>query len=306
MLSGKMFLAFLAFLASLTLFAQVGIQIQMTHQNYIQYDAVHLRMAIRNYSSHPITFGDAQALKGNLTFHLIPPNGVPTQSLSRRPLLRGVILAPGEARTFTFNLQNYFRLYQPGQYQIRAVISHPQLRAPYESNQTFFNIRAGTLLWQREFGLPDYTGSKKKDGKIRSRNFKILTFNDGKSQLYYMMIDDLQKVYALKRVAFDLGPNLKPQYAIDPQARFHILVAVSPKVFAHYIYDQDGRLEQRDVLLKKSTTPFLVSDARSGLVRIDGGSPARKDVDYEEIKDLPFLDEVKEESGRKFGSEGGR
>ena len=117
---------------------------------------------------------------------------------------------------------------------------------------------------------------------------------------YCMMIDDRDHVYAVRRIGFDIGSNLKPQLQIDSLARFHIMVAVTPKVYAHYVYDHTGRLERRDVYIRTSSTPFLVLDPKTAEVTVDGGRMARKDVDYEELKELPFLDEVKVEQKNVF------
>ena len=46
-----------------------------------------------------------------------------------------------------------------------------------------------------------------------------------------------------------------------------------------------------------TTTPDGWSGAE---VTVDGGRMARKDVDYEDLKELPFLDEVKVEQKNVF------
>ena len=81
------------------------------------------------------------------------------------------------------------------------------------------------------------------------------------------------------------------------------MIHVTQKVFIYYRYNFNGKLEKRQVYLRTTTTPFLVSNPSDGSVIIDGGRIATKDVDYEEIKDLPFMDRIedKKEDPDSFG-----
>ncbi len=294
-------LPMLFILAAFPLTAQIAIKIESAYPVYMQYDAIHIRMLIRNYTSHPIAFGKSKNLQGDISFRIMGPgySMVNLASPEIRPVLQGIILAPGESRTFTFNLNNYYRIHDEGLYTVRALVRHPQLQSAYQSNETPFRIRKGIVIWSRQFGLPDYTG-KNKDQKIRKRNYKLLSFSDSRNMYYYMMIDDNKKVYAVRRIGFDIGSNLQPQREIDALARFHIMVAVTPKVYVHYMYDYNGVLEKRTVYIRTSTTPFLIRNPKTSEVSVDGGRMARKDIDYEELKELPLLDEVKVENKSSF------
>ena len=44
-------------------------------------------------------------------------------------------------------------------------------------------------------------------------------------------------------------------------------------------------------------TPRLVVDPDTGIVKVVGGREARKDVDYEEIRDIQFLEDMREPKG---------
>lgn len=289
--------------AGLPLLAQIAVKIEPAYPVYMQYDAIHVRMLLRNYTSHPIAFGSSKNLQGDISFRIMTPfrtvAGLSDPEI--RPKLQGVILAPGESRTFTFNLNNYYTLQDEGLYTVRALVRHPQLSSAYESNEATFKVRKGSVIWSRKFGLPDYTG-KNQGKKIESRTYKLLSFSDSRHMYFYMMIDDDKHVYAVRRIGFDIGTNLKPQREIDALARFHVMVAVTPKVYAHYVYDYNGVLESRTVYLRTSTTPFLVLDPKSATVSVNGGRMARKDIDYDELKELPFLDEVKAEKKSAFDS----
>ena len=83
-----------------------------------------------------------------------------------------------------------------------------------------------------------------------------------------------------------------------------MIIAGSPKVFSCCVFDVNGRLVSSEVRLKTETTPSLAINRELGTVVLIGGRKARKDKDYEEIKDIPFLKGVFE-SDKTLNSDGG-
>ena len=49
--------------------------------------------------------------------------------------------------------------------------------------------------------------------------------------------------------------------------------------------------------MKIDKAPRLVVDPDTGVVKVVGGREARKDVDYEEIRDIQFLEDMREPKG---------
>ena len=49
--------------------------------------------------------------------------------------------------------------------------------------------------------------------------------------------------------------------------------------------------------MKVDRAPRLVLDPDTGIVKVVGGREARKDVDYEEIRDIQFLEDMREPKG---------
>ena len=296
----KKILLLILFFAGLQVFAQITLNIKPSHTDFMQYDAVRLRIYLKNYSSMPITFGHSEQLRGELDFVIYHKNRKLLKRLpGKKPILSGIILKPGETRNITINLANYYPMQSLGDYSITAIVKHPRLSGAYRSNEASFNISEGRLFWKRHFGIPDYTGKRSVTQKIPTRNYNIRIFNNGTAQLYYLVIDDANSVYAVKRLGFDLGPDYRPQLLVDATARLHVMLHVTQKVFIYYRYNFNGKLEKRQVYLRTTTTPFLITNPSNGSVLVDGGRIAMKDIDYEEIKDLPFMDQIegkKEES----------
>ena len=108
----RILLPLLLLFSGLSLFAQIAVKLEAPYPVYMKYDAVHVRVVLRNYTSHPIAFGSSKNLQGEIQFNILTPARTIAQLSDRsvRPQLQGVILAPGEARSFTFNLARYFNL----------------------------------------------------------------------------------------------------------------------------------------------------------------------------------------------------
>ena len=102
----KIRLPLLLLFSGLSLFAQIAVKLEAPYPVYMKYDAVHVRIVLRNYTSHPIAFGSSKNLQGEIQFNILTPARTIARLSDRslRPRLQGVILAPGEARSFTFNL----------------------------------------------------------------------------------------------------------------------------------------------------------------------------------------------------------
>ncbi len=296
-------------------FSQVSMRIKIVQSNFLQYEDIFIRLAIRNISAHPLAFGEADTLKGKLRFEIFSADTadtklVPLRSGTTVPDLTGLIIPPGTNRTFLFNLSSHYDLRKIGKYSVRAVISHPQLSNAYQSNEEFFTILKGSQIWARTVGLPLLDNgatissnektkvlSKEQEEildkrKIETREYRILRYNTGTQVVYCLSIEDKNKVYFLRHIGFDLGPELRPKCEVDFLSRLNILLAASPKVFAFYQYEPDGTLSKKEILIKTSAEPFLATDLESGVVRVIGGREAKKDVDYEEIQDLPFLEDM--------------
>ncbi|MBQ9772114.1 MAG: hypothetical protein IJW23_09865 [Lentisphaeria bacterium] len=289
----KKIILLLLLLAGIQLSAQITINIKPSHTDFMKYDAVRLRVYLKNYSSMPITFGQNEKLRGELDF-IIYHKGrkLLTRYSNKKTILSGIILKPGETRTLVINLANFYPLQQRGDYTVTATLKHPRFSKRYRSNETTFRVDDGTQYWTRTFGVPDYTGKRSFSEKIPTRTYSVKIFNNGVARIYFLVVEDDNKVYAVKRLGFDLGSEYRPELLVDATARFHAMLHVNPKVFIYYRYNFDGKLEKRQIYMRTTTKPLLVVHPTNGSVIVDGGRVAVKDVDYEEIKDLPFMDYI--------------
>ena len=279
--------------------AQIGLRLEMSQLHFLQYEPVYVQVTIRNLSGHPLAFGEDIGLRGTLRFEISQGSSGRYALLKSKdaPPLKGVILQSGASRAFTCNIGKFYDLRRLGNYTVKAVISHPQLKSSYESNTVQFSVVKGTDIWRTVVGVPQYL-MKEAGSTIPSRQYRVVSYNTGKHFLYVLLIEDNDRVYLVRRLGLDLGANLRPQCAVDDLSRLNLLIAASPKVFAYYQYDVTGRLEKKEVRIKSNSVPRLVVNQDVGTVVLSGGRRARRDMDYEEIKDLPFVTNAMDDQSR--------
>ena len=299
------------FLLPVCVRAQVAIVVKPVQVNYLQYESVFVRVAMRNLSAHPLAFGESLGLKGSLQFEIRrsdrnEPSFVRSPKDAPLPDMTGVILPPGGEKSYMFNLSKHYDLRSTGRYTVKAVLRHPQMPTAYQSKEAHFNIVRGTVIWSRTVGLPlldDSPGETivNEDGTeeeahrmIRTREYRILSYFTGSSNIYCLSLEDKDNVYMLRHIGYDLGADLRPKCEIDFLSRLNVLLPASTKVYAYYQYNTDGKLENRQILMKTDRPPRLVLDPDSGIVKVVGGREARKDVDYEEIRDIQFLEDMRD------------
>ncbi|MBO5724112.1 MAG: hypothetical protein J6S58_04720, partial [Lentisphaeria bacterium] len=223
------------FLISSALYGQVAMKAEILQTHFLQYEPVYLRLTMRNQSGHPLVFGEHSGLRGSLRFEItaIGVAGHIHRRSAETPTLKGIILQPGTTRVFTYNVSAYYDLRKQLNYELKAVISHPQLGSDYESNKVGFSVIGGQEIWHALVGIPDSLQNQK-SGTVPTRKYSIRRYNTGKQALIVLLVEDDKRIYSVRRLGMDLGDSLKPQCAIDDLSRLHVLVAASPKVFAYY------------------------------------------------------------------------
>lgn len=298
---------YFCFLTVSMLHGQIAMKVEMTQIRFLQYEPVYARLTVRNLSGHPLVFGENAGLRGSLRFEITGLGfaGYAKLLKNENPTMKGIILQPGAIRVFTYNVSAFYDLRRQDSYNLKAVISHPQLGASYESNKTAFSIVSGQEIWQALVGIPEVM-QKKVPGSIPTRKYRIVSYNTGKRYIYSLYIEDNKRVYSTRHLGVDLGYTLRPKCAIDDLSRLHVILAASPKVFAYYLFDVNGKLEKKEVRIKTDSQPRLVTNRDMGTVLLTGGRRARPDLDYEEIRSLPYIQQAMEEHTGDITSSSGK
>lgn len=267
--------------------AQIAIDLSMNRQNYIQFEKIFAKVVMRNDSGHAIAFGHDEKLQGDLLFEIRDSQNIPINKITQAtPPLVGTILKSGETKEFIVPVTRYYTLNVPGKYKIMAYISHALLKEEYRSNDCFFNVSEGQLLWTRSVGIPDFINADSKskgnsEKKIGTRLFNIRTIYEGSRRVYYLVVEDDKTVFSIKRFGVEIGDE-QPQFDTDNFSRLHILLPLSPRIFSYFVFDIKGSLEKREVFKKTTTIPTLVNDPKNGSIILAGGELAKQGVDYKD------------------------
>jgi len=260
--------------------AQFSLSLGLDRNSYLLHEPIYAKIFFRNYSGRGLVFGEHKALKGNLKFIIHGPDGkiIKPYNTKINPL-QGMIVNPGASGDVIVPLSRMYHFSKAGNYNIKTILSHPQLSEAYESKTGGFSVFNGITVWQRFVGVPEVLNLNSKS-KIKRRTVKILSFYDGKKKMFALRIADYKYIYGVIRLADDIG-NKPPQCEIDGLSRIHILAQISPKVFSYYVYSLDSKLEERENFVRsEQINPRLVRNPEQGTLMVVGGRKAVKDKDF--------------------------
>lgn len=267
---------------------QIVMRIELPQKTFLRYEPIYAKVHLRNLAGHTLAFGASKGLAGRLHFEIGSDiNNAYATLIKDYPTTTGMILPPGVTKSFVYNISAYYRVHKLGQYAVRAIISHPQMQKRYQSNRLLFTITEGKIIWQSAFGIPTAPGTKQK-GRIPVRKYTIRSYFNGKNSVYMLYVEDDQRVYAARRLGYDLGNTLRPKCAVDDMSNLHVLVAGSPRVYSYCKIDVNGKLLDGEIRIKTDTFPDLAVNKELGTVLLRGGRKANPETDYEEVRDIPF------------------
>ncbi len=263
--------------------AQIALKLEMNRQDYIRFEPIFVKIIMRNDSGHAVAFGDHEKLRGKLLFDVRNiRNRVPEKPLTDKSYpIQGTILRPGEIRDFIVPLNKYYKLRDDGRYRIHAYVEHGMFQHSYRSNENAFEIHTGVVIWQRTVGIPALLQSKDSN-QVKTRNYLVRSIFEGNRKTFFLTIEDKNKIYSVRRIGHEVGEE-NMTCDVDMLSRLHILLPASPQIFNYFVFDIDGRLEQREVFKRSTTIPTLVRDPESGKVQVAGGEKAKENVDYYNI-----------------------
>jgi hypothetical protein len=271
--------------------AQIAIDLSLNRQNYLQFEKIFAKVVLRNDSGHAIVFGHDEKLQGELLFEIYDAQNVPIKKKTQAtPPIIGTILKAGETKEFVVPITRYYNLNSPGKYKIMAYITHALFKNQYRSNDCFINISEGHVIWTRSVGIPEFMKVKAKSNgedpaqkasRIDSRIFNIKTIYEGSRKVYFMVVEDENTVFSIKRFGLALGDE-QPQFDTDNLSRLHILLPLSPRIFSYMVFDINGNVEKQEIYKKTTTIPTLVNDPKTGGIILAGGELGKRGVDYQD------------------------
>ncbi len=252
--------------------AQLALRIDCDRRRYVSYEPIQLRLTLQNNCGSDLAFDDPDSLD----FIVVDKSERLARKL-RDPgrIIQGLNLANGETRTVIFPINTYFVMQDESDYQIYAQLGHSRLNNDYRSNHLLLEVRRGSVVWQKSFGLSGH----EKGGTIKSRQATLLRFQEKESDIYCLRVEDDESVYSVARIARHII-GAEPECRIDALSNIHIFLRIKARLFLYHVYDSRGRLKQEKYFVIDQTRPSLYRDPELGEVNVVGGRPALKGVDY--------------------------
>jgi hypothetical protein len=274
---GRIIGAALWVLLSVTLGAQVTVEVDFDKEDYIANETMYANVRITNFSGRTLNFGKDNhwlllTVEGRDGF-LVDQTGTPN--------VKGEFEVPNAARaTRRVNIGPYFDMATLGTYQVQATVFCEQLKEVLKSPKAKINTIHATTLWKKDFGVTLEDG---KGYEVRTYSL-IRALNNNRLELYVRVATrDASKVFGV----FSIG-NLvsfgNPEVQLDRFSRMHLLQQYEARSFRYIVVTPDGELMTRHRYDYTGTRPKL-SPAGNNLVRVAGGIRVPMDDDLPPSKE---------------------
>ena len=265
--------------AAMPLRAQIGIDISLNRNLYMQYEPIYACVSLRNDTGKPLLFGQNPRFQGFVLFDIRDRNGrVVPQKKGTGISVTGLVMRPGEVKRMVIPIHKYYELDNTGRYTVNAFVSHNLLPHEYQSRDVSFRIENGLKVWTRTVGIANIDGDDKPRAD-RTRTYTIKMLREGRNQYYYLVVEDDKFTYGVMRIGRQIGIE-KYSAEVDMLGRIHLLMPISTKIFHYLSFSIDGENIDNSYWKITSTIPMLYRDPVSGIVNRIGGEEARKGVDF--------------------------
>jgi len=270
-------LAVFLLLAAGAVHAQLGIALAAVDGQFLRYEPIEVTVTLRNYSGNTLAFGEEEANKGYLYFHIDAHNGRLVRPLKANTNpVEGLVLNAGETKSLTISLNNFFDLRAPGSYTVKARAGHARLSSDYQSDPVTIEVRDGLTVLTRNVGLP----GGEEDGAIKMMKVSLILFPTGQESMYCLRVEDDNLVYGTIRLGRQISSS-EPEMDADATSDVHLLFQVTSRFYAYQVYSLTGgrvRLRQESFYLPGNGVPRL---SRSpGYITVANGRRAVEGVDY--------------------------
>ncbi len=211
--------------------AQLSVELQVPASKVLPYEAVIVKVALRNHSGRALLFGSGSNC-ARLSFMIEKDEGRMVPPLSSAPFLNNLELMPGETGSFEFNLPRLYAIRALGLYKVRAVVEFGAVA--YASMPAFLEVARGFELTRLMAGVPDDPGL--------SRTY-VLEYmqKDTAEENLYMRIEDetSHEVHGM----FNLGRLVRvhaPSLEVDESGNIHVLFQSPGAGFIHAAFTPYG------------------------------------------------------------------
>ncbi len=251
----------LIFFPSLSLKAQILVDLSIKRTLYIAYEPLLATVRITNLSGNRLLLADVEDKKW-FGFQIETLDGRPIPPLDPNYEIPPIQIEAGESITRTVNLTQLYPLGDFGSYRVSASVFATELNNYFSSPPLTVEITEGRLLWQQTVGVP---------GNNTERTLSLLSYRLTQRTALYLRIEDKQA--GIVYCTHNLGDYIaygKPDILLDFQNTIHVLQNTSPREFVYSKIGLDGKILQRTSLQAPKERPQLKRTSDGAVVVIGG------------------------------------
>ena len=245
--------------------AQIRVDLAIEQGQFLPGEAIPVAVRVTNFSGLTLRMGQRADW---LRFTVETREGRLVPQRTEVPVLGEFALENSMVATKRVDLAPAFELNQPGSYQVYATIKPANWDRALVTPTHFFEIYAGTVLWDQSFGVPQPPGSSRPPEIRRYLLQQALHLKELK--LYVRVTDQSgDRTFA----AFPLGPMLsfsQPEKQIDREGRLHVLYQIGARSFNYSVVNPEGKIVVHQTHDYTDTRPVLRADP-AGQIGVKGG-----------------------------------
>lgn len=244
--------------------AQISVTMKVERDTYLVNEPVTAVVSITNRSGRELFLHSkpmGKIAKSWLDFAL---RRTGEQNLTRynKGVFRAAKIPPGQTIARRVNLSQLYRISQSGNFTTNALITIDG--QTYRSNPAHFGISAGSVMFSQHFGAPNT--------KYPDREYRVLTFNDGRKTSIYTAVHDRKTKMSLATGRISNALLFKrPQATLDGDNHLHVLFLSTPEIYVHATVDKDGALLASEFYKRGPTGNPSFEPLPDGEIKVRGG-----------------------------------
>jgi hypothetical protein len=249
-------------LGSISLQAQLRLDLSAKEKFFLAYEPVPVRLEIENFTGSLLALGQEPHTNW-LRLRVTTEEGTAVSETSEKMESPVLDIPAGRQAIVDINVARFFAAREPGSYFVQAVVSlgpGEEFTSPYVS----FDISPGQTIWSQTVG---FTSA----GKAQKRTYRLMKQVRGRYMRLFLRVDDEQNqlIYGVYNLGMLVSSD-QPSIRIDKDSRLWILHRVAPRTHRCSIYDPLQHKIVDRYFDSSRSAPRLMMDEDGGIEIIGG------------------------------------
>jgi hypothetical protein len=253
--------------STLCAFAQVTVEVTQEQEQLLPGEAIQVAVRITNLSGQELHLGQNEDW---LNFALESRDGIVVPKLGEVPVVGPFTLESSKVAIKRVDLEPYFLLTRPGNFQIVATVHIGEWNRDIISPPKNFDLIQGIKLWEEEVGVPKTAGAAESQPETRHYILQQANNSKGRIRLYLRVTDPYGKTIRV----VSLGPMVsfgRPESQVDKLSNVHVLSQEGPFAYNYTVCNLEGEMIARQSYDYGKSRPHLRVDDE-GTVSVSGGN----------------------------------